>query len=104
MRLLLLGLVVVGCATTGKLEERMKARLGQNINQVVTEIGPPHTTFKRPDGATVYTWNNAAGSKASDGAFGGVVITDYGCRVSYTAGDNGVITNYAANGNYCKSR
>lgn len=107
IRLAILTALLSSCATTAKLEARMQARIGQNINDVISEIGPPTRTFVKPDGNTVYTWANRGPATATPYNFFGtqqVQISNSWCDVSYTAGATGIIESYNYNGNQCRSR
>lgn len=105
--IVILALVMTGCATTGKLESRMQARVGQNVNNIIDEIGPPTSSFKKPNGDTVYTWVNTGASRATAATDFGfnphVQVQAYSCNVSYTAGADGVVKYWQYRGNACKA-
>lgn len=100
-------MAMLGCATTGKLEKRMQERVGQNVNSVINEIGPPTQSFKKPDGDTVYTWHNTSGDTSrlinSWGQTQVLTESNY-CDVSYTAGPDGIIKGWFHRGNRCIAR
>lgn len=100
---MLLLILTTSCATSAKLEAKMQARVGQNINSLVDELGPPSQTFKKPDGDTMYTWVEQKGSRGV--AVGQMVyLKNRYCSVTYTAGEDGIIKSWRHEGNSCKSK
>jgi len=86
-----------GCNSAPKrrtvdLESKMNARIGQNLDQVVGEIGPPTSYFPKPDGDVVYTWRSQVRVP-----FGG----HSPCDVSYTVGPDAIIKTAEHSGNGC---
>ena len=45
----MLALVLVGCATTTKVEERLKTSVGLSEKEVVQRLGPPDFVYQTPE-------------------------------------------------------
>lgn len=96
------------CATTEKFEERLRNRMGQDINSVITSVGPPQKTFKMTNGFTVYTWHFEGSTTYSTQtqAWTGkkeIVTNSPYCDVNFTVDEHDKIINWQYNGNDCRS-
>jgi hypothetical protein len=100
---------ITACATTEKLELKLKSRMGTNVNDLISEIGPPHDTFTKPNGDVMYTWKNrgpATASAVPQNIFSPshVVFNQNYCDITYTTSKEGLIIDYSFRGNHCKMR
>lgn len=99
-------LFCVGCATSANLERKMQERVGQKIDTVIDELGPPTSTFVAPSGYTHYTWAKTGHTT------GTVQGTGYGtarvnlkqkyCNLTYKANGNNTVVATSFEGNNCK--
>lgn len=97
----------LACATVKNTEARMQARVGTSIDNVINQYGPPTSSFKRPDGNMMYSWESGGTTTGRVlNGFGGpqVQYTSKWCKVSYTVDGSGIITNWNLAGNNCASR
>jgi hypothetical protein len=104
MKILLAFLFLIslsGCATQGKLEEKLQDNVGENINDIIDEAGPPTNVFHKPNGEIVYTWHYNGDTIASGSSSQAVVTTTY-CNISYVTKPDGTIRNWAHQGNICR--
>jgi hypothetical protein len=93
-----LGIVVL-CATLGGCaasRQEVVARLGehyigQNVDMLVADFGPPANTFKMNSGDTSYIWQlgNQTNIVADRGS--GIASTNF-CKVSVIANKTGLVT------------
>lgn len=105
--LILIPFLIIACATTGKLEDKMQTRIGMNVNSLIDEIGPPSSSFQKPDGDIMYTWHNDGGSNSrtisSYSGYKTYATTNYYCDVTYITGKDQIIKSWQHQGNNCKS-
>jgi hypothetical protein len=88
-----------GCATQGKLEEKLDSNLGKNIDEIIERAGPPNSMADLHNGGRVYAWQVYANSTFFDkmnGSLGGT------CNVRYTTDSDGMILKYSYSGQFCK--
>jgi hypothetical protein len=88
-----LGATLCGCAAS---REEVIARLGehyigQNVDQLVIDFGPPASTFKMNSGDTSYIWQLGNQTNAAGGNGAAIASTRY-CKVSVVANKTGVVT------------
>jgi hypothetical protein len=107
--LIVVSIALLGCATTAKFEEHLKNRMGQDISDVIAQIGPPTSSLKLPNGNTAYTWASAGAyhSQLQQAGFGDPQVVTYNdsCKVTYTADQNNkLIAWHHDGGNMCRSR
>lgn len=104
-------IILTSCTTTIKMEEKLQARIGQNINEVIQQMGPPTRTFKMPNGSTMYTWHNegvmTTSAKTKAWSLTGekelITNTSY-CDITYTANQKDEITSWNHAGDSCRSK
>jgi hypothetical protein len=107
MRLFICIIIVLscsGCATIKNTEAKLQSRVGMNVNNLISEIGPPTSSFKRPDGNTVYTWdwgNTMTGTVVQGFAGPQIEYNNKSCKISYTTNSSDIITNWNWQGNAC---
>lgn len=74
LTLLLALLVLTGCATRERYEQRVQTYIGKPISVVMDEWGYPSGSFESPTGNTVYVWeteSRSASPHMSVGVYGG---------------------------------
>jgi hypothetical protein len=82
-----------GCAAS---TQEVRARLGehyigQNVDQLVIDFGPPASTFKMNSGDTSYIWQLGNQTNAVGGNGAAIASTNF-CKVSVVANKTGVVT------------
>jgi hypothetical protein len=82
-----------GCAAS---REEVVARLGehyigQNVDQLVIDFGPPASTFKMNSGDTSYIWQLGNQTNAVGGNGSAIASTRF-CKVSVVASKTGIVT------------
>lgn len=103
-------LMLSACATTKKLETKLASRVGMNVNDLINEIGPPQSSFSKPNGEMIYTWVNERNSTISQsGPFpssfnNSLEVERNFCNISYTADKEGIIKSWYHYGNICRIR
>lgn len=95
-----------GCTTTESLKERMDTWLEQDINQAMTQWGPPSRTYTMPNGNKQYTWLYTGNTVVTTHYFeylnmvqSGAVT--YWCEITLTTKDSGYIRAWNTRGNSC---
>jgi hypothetical protein len=85
--------VLAGCAATRQqVAENLGQRfMGQNADALVTEFGPPASTFRMNSGETAYVWQLSAVTSFVYGEGQGAAATSY-CRVKVIASPAGIVT------------
>jgi hypothetical protein len=106
---LALSTAVVACATTGKFKQQMNSWVGNDINNALAQFGPPSSTYKTPNGNTMYTWSFEGGTRAQATYVPAANTTvanmvTHSCRITFLAEPTGRIAAWRANGNMCRSR
>lgn len=101
--LLILSLLSLSaCATTGHLEYKLKAKVGQPIDTVINKDGPPDGVFNKPSGDQVYTWRHE-GAITTTGGHGSYQSYLNYCNISFTTNNINIITDWYYQGNACRS-
>jgi hypothetical protein len=82
-----------GCAAS---REEVQARLGQhyigqNVDALVIDYGPPASTFKMNSGDTSYIWQLGNQTNAVGGNGAAIASTNF-CKVSVVASKSGIVT------------
>ncbi len=99
--IMILFLLLHGCATQAGYKRVVETWLGDDINKLIQSWGPPSDVFTLPNNDKMYTWFFD----------GGTVITPIGdmayairksCKTTFTANNQGVIKNYRFKGRSCK--
>src|SRR5262245_5008610 len=90
--LVLVALVLAGCAASRqevaqKLGDQF---VGQNVDALVTQFGPPNAQFKMNSGQTSYVWQLAAVTDI-EGNRGYAQAQSRFCKVKVIASPNGVV-------------
>jgi hypothetical protein len=82
-----------GCAATKQeVSENLGNRfIGKNVDALVTEFGPPASTFKMNSGETSYLWQLSAVTHINTDQGSGTAKTNY-CKVSVIASRTGTVT------------
>jgi hypothetical protein len=82
-----------GCAATkqevsANLGDRF---LGKNVDALVSEFGPPASTFRMNSGETAYVWQLSAVTKINTNDGIGTAKTNY-CKVNVISSPTGIVT------------
>jgi hypothetical protein len=82
-----------GCAATkqevsANLGDRF---LGKNVDALVSEFGPPASTFRMNSGETAYVWQLSAVTKININDGIGTAKTNY-CKVNVISSPTGIVT------------
>jgi hypothetical protein len=82
-----------GCATSRQeVSERLGAHyIGQNVDALVIDFGPPASTFEMNSGDTSYIWQLGNQTNAVAGNGAAVASTSF-CKVSVVASKTGIVT------------
>ena len=85
--------LLAGCAATSReVVDRLGAKyVGQNVDVLVTEWGPPASTFKMSKGETSYMWQLTSQTSIATYHGSGMAQTDY-CKVNVIAERSGIIS------------
>jgi hypothetical protein len=94
----ILGIVVLcaalgGCAASREeVSERLGEHyIGQNVDALVIDFGPPASTFKMNSGDTSYIWQLGNQTNAVGGNGAAIASTRF-CKVSVVASKTGIVT------------
>ena len=103
------GCLLVGCATAGAFKRNMNTWLGVDVNQLMTQWGPPSGQFTMPNANTQYSWLYTGGTLVTvnyneylNQITAGSIT--YWCHITVTATPASTITAWSARGNACRSR
>lgn len=90
---LLVSLVMAGCAASQQeVAYRLGAHfIGQNVDSLVVDFGPPASMFKMNSGDTSYIWQLGNQTNAVGGNGSAIASTRY-CKVSVIADKAGIVT------------
>ncbi len=101
-------LVLVACfATTGNYEKVLQSWVGQDINRLLTEWGPPTQEYGMPNGKTMYTWLRIGGTVVTtnhDANSSTSTVERNWCKTTFVASQAGVLETWRWEGNSCRSR
>src|SRR5437870_1616748 len=93
-----LGIVALCTALTGCAanKQQVEARLGeqfigQNVDSLVVQFGPPSSMFKMNSGQTSYVWQLSAITDVDTDRGSGTISTRY-CKVSVIASPTGIVS------------
>lgn len=83
---------LAGCAGTAQdVRNNLTSRyVGQSVDVLVAEYGPPASTFKMHSGETSHIWQLSNLTNIDTGRYGGTANTVY-CKVSVVATSTGTI-------------
>jgi hypothetical protein len=82
-----------GCAASQQeVSERLGEHyIGQNVDALVIDFGPPASTFKMNSGDTSYIWQLGNQTNAVGGNGAAIASTRF-CKVSVVASKTGIVT------------
>jgi hypothetical protein len=85
--------LLAGCAATShEVVDRLGSKyVGQNVDALVTEWGPPANTFKMNSGDTSYVWQLTSETNIDTYKGSGTARTFY-CKVNAIASKSGIIS------------
>jgi hypothetical protein len=85
--------VLSGCAATKQeVSENLGNRyVGKNVDALVSEFGPPASTFRMNSGETAYVWQLSAETNINTNDGVGTAHTNY-CKVNVVSSPSGVVT------------
>src|SRR5438067_13897047 len=94
-----LPMVVAGCAAT---KQEVATNLGnqfigKNVDGLVSEFGPPLSTFRMNSGETAYVWQLSAVTDINIGEGSGTAKTYY-CKISVISSPVGIVTKLTTEG------
>ncbi len=89
----LAAVALAACAATKQqVSTNLESRyLGQNVDVLVSEFGPPASGFRMNSGETAYVWQLSAVTSFNGDRYGGTARTHY-CKVNVIASPAGIIT------------
>lgn len=100
--LVLIALVLSGCATTGKYKEQMNGMVGQNIKQVFDVRGYPTGSFADPDGNnTVYVFVKSSADMMPSVAGESHTVMESTCKTYVHTDKGGQVVSWHSEGNNC---
>ena len=85
--------LLVGCAATKQqVSENLETKyLGKNVDTLVSEFGPPASTFKMGRGEMAYTWQLSSVTHINTYEGSGTAKTNY-CKVNVISSPAGIVT------------
>ena len=95
-------LFAMGCATTAQYEKNLGTWMGSDVNHLIEAWGVPAQTFTMPNGNKMFTYYFDGGSRTQF-IYGSAFTTNYGCKTTFTSDSSNKVTNWAYEGNSCKS-
>jgi hypothetical protein len=85
------GLLAACAATTAQVSNHLGSQfVGQNVDALVTEFGPPANTFKMNSGETSYVWQLTSLTNIDTYKGSGTAQTVY-CKVNAIASPRGIV-------------
>ena len=119
--LIVMILVIQGCATNAKFVQKYNSWVGQNIAHLIAQIGYPDDTFTLPNKHTVYVYERSRIYTVPSpmmgygfgGYYGGFGYGMYGyghdviqekCKLFIETEKSGKIVQWRARGNHCVSQ
>ncbi|HIP27672.1 MAG TPA: hypothetical protein EYG82_00670 [Sulfurovum sp.] len=111
-------LAIHGCATHAKFIKKYDAWIGQNISQLITQIGYPDSTFKLPNKNKVYVYERSRIYSLPSpvlgygygGLYGSYNLFGYGndviqetCKLFIETNKKGLVIKWGSRGNHCVS-
>lgn len=100
---LLLGFGLTGCATTQAFQERLQAWVGQDVNELFEQKGPPTSSFKMPSGKTMYTYSTSSAPVYVRQFRNQVVTEQYWCSITFIVSSDQRIEKWQWKGNGCRA-
>lgn len=110
--LLLLILILSGCATEDKYRAQLNTYFGYTQKELIDAWGPPDSTYKLDNKTEYFTYTksrdifipasdttNLYGSSFTTNYYGGYT-ENLNCKTTFTL-ENGTVTNYRFDGNDC---
>jgi hypothetical protein len=93
MAAVLAAVVLCGCAATQEqVAQNLGSRfIGKNADALVSEFGPPASTFRMNSGETALTWQLSSVTSIAGDQYGAVARTRY-CKVNVIASPAGIVT------------
>jgi hypothetical protein len=92
MTAVFVALALTDCAATKQeVSENLGNRfIGKNVDALVTEFGPPASTFRMNSGETSYLWQLSAVTRINTSEGSGTARTNY-CKVNVIASKTGIV-------------
>ena len=108
-------------ATKAEFDRQFSAIVGQDINKVISKLGPPSNTFTMPNGNKLYSFTllqntyrtptttdarvqgTSGGATGSATTYGGNLVTN-SCRVDLTVNSTQRVVDFRSIGNECVAR
>jgi len=90
----MLAVLLVGCRTESAFQEQARARLGLDLNDVLSEIGPPTSEYLMPNGHRLLTWHRDGPTVAATNFYGSGAFTvakTRSCDLTYEVDERGRI-------------
>jgi len=72
---------ILGCAHGQTLQEKLKSKVGKNIDEVISANGSPTSTYPVSTGNKIYIWKSAGQDPSKNGD----------CDIQYETDTSGVI-------------
>lgn len=88
-----MALLLVGCATSGKYDSKVKTWVGKNVTELLDSWGAPDATTEVNGGGRMYTFKRQS-------LF---LNNPVYCETSFRTDESGEIQSYHWQGNGCKS-
>ena len=109
--IVVLGLLLVGCATSANYTKILNSWVGSTENQLVSSWGPPLGSYVKDDGSKILTYQQSGsydlpGTSVIDSMTGFPVNTSgptvaTSCRTRFNISSSGKITSGSWQGNSC---
>ena len=100
--ILLLSLVLWGCATTSGYERVLQTWVSHDVNELIQSWGPPANVYKLPNGSVMYTWWYDGGAVAMP--IGNMAYAvNRNCKTTFTVNERGIIQTWRYEGNACRN-
>jgi hypothetical protein len=88
-------LLVAGCATESAFREKAESHLGQDVNDLLSEMGPPSREYTMPSGHKLLTWIGVGSTVAVANTSGATTVASaktHSCSLTYEIGDDRVVS------------
>lgn len=91
-----------GCATAAKYQAVLDSYSGSDIDVLITSWGPPTSTYKKPNGQTLYTYvKDNGGVVVNNGHY--ATINNRTCTTTFTVDNANKIIDWRYEGNICRT-
>lgn len=99
LKVLLLILLITGCATTAKMEAKLESWVGKSADALIDSWGYPVSTIEAPNGNTVYKYSESFMYIPPNSMVG----YNMACDISFELSPRNEVIKWAMRGDGCTS-